>query len=229
MDRQLTPTEQVHARQRANRLLEAEAAAGLLWSRRQFGIIELASYLSLGEVAQRLQRNTVASIEETRKTGRDAGIQALKRELPTLPIESRDAIAALGLYSAVVTARRYVSAWLAEANAFEGPRILAAQSAAQAVKSRAQTIVITETSQAFSLSRRKAVTRAARRADVVILERWDATLDHSTCPICEFADGETIRLGDDFSEGIPGGVHARCRCTSHYLYETPETAWLLTS
>ena len=181
----------------------------------------------MGEVAQRLQRNTVAGIEQARKEGSEAGLKQLRTELPNLPIEPRSALAGLGLYASVLTARRYVERWLRIANASDGPPIVAARDAAQAVKGQALGIVRTETSQAFSVIRRKAALRAARRADVVILERWDAVLDHSTCEHCEFADGETIKLGDSFSEGIPGLVHPRCRCTSHYLYEDPETAWLL--
>lgn len=228
--RELLPAERAHARDRANRLTEAEAAAFLLWSRRQFGVIELAGYLSIGEVTQRLYKTTLESIQAARGIGSREGVEQLQKELPSLGIvQPRDAVVGLALFSSVLTARRYVSAWTAEVNASGLSGLQAARQASGALTARAQGIVTTETSQAFSVSRRKAVERAAKRADVVILERWDATLDHSTCPLCEFSDGETIKLGDSFAEGIPGLVHPRCRCTSHYLYESPETAWLLTS
>lgn len=232
LHRPLTPREEADARRTSRALLAAEAAAWVLWQERQIGILEMARWASIGIVAQKLHEGLLTQIAETRQLGASAGVGALKHELPSLPVTERDALIGVQFWSSIQTARRYVQRWVAQANAAEGiPRIEAAQQATIALQGRAKGIVVTENSTAFSGARRQAAKRAKAeaRSRLVILERWDAVLDHVVCPLCEKADGETIRLGDSFTEGIPGAVHSRCRCTSHYLYETPEAAWLLTA
>lgn len=229
LNRPLTSREEADAKRTAKALLEAEASAMLLWSRRQVWILELAKWASIGEVAERLHKAITHQIAETRQLGALVGVHALKSELPTLPVDERGLLTGVQFYSSTRTSRRYVTEWVARANASGAPRYEAALDAAQSLDSRARGIVTTETSTAFSGARREAAKRAKAeaRSKTVILERWDAILDHAVCPICQFADGETIRLGDSFSEGVPGAVHSRCRCTSHYLYEDPLTAALL--
>jgi hypothetical protein len=46
---------------------------------------------------------------------------------------------------------------------------------------------------------------------------WDASLDKRTCPKCESAHGKSVRVGEDFPEGEPGGIHPRCRCEPTFL------------
>lgn len=77
------------------------------------------------------------------------------------------------------------------------------------------TIGITENSEAYNSEHRRAVLDVADRLDLI--EVWDATLDSRTCEHCAGLDG-TEAVDGEFPGGlVPGHVHGRCRCTSHFI------------
>lgn len=85
----------------------------------------------------------------------------------------------------------------------------------RALDNRLITIGITENSHAYNHEHRSAVINVAAKFNLI--EVWDSTLDAGTCEVCWHMDGEEA-IDGRFEHGlVPGGVHARCRCTSHFL------------
>lgn len=79
----------------------------------------------------------------------------------------------------------------------------------KATMPRITTIGVTESSDAFNTGRAKYLRVAS---DTRLLKVWDATLDKRTCPVCAGADGTIVFANEQFPQGTPGSVHARCRC-----------------
>jgi hypothetical protein len=83
------------------------------------------------------------------------------------------------------------------------------------IDNRLVTIGITENSSAYNAEHRQSIIDQAERLDLI--EVWDATLDSRTCEHCEGLNG-TEAVNGEFPGGVvPGQVHARCRCLSHFI------------
>jgi len=92
-------------------------------------------------------------------------------------------------------------------------RAAVAADSATAVKKTAgaiQRIAATESSEAFSAGRAKALGLAPKTQ---LLRAWDAALDRRTCPTCSAADGTIVGVNEPFPSGEPGAVHPYCRCS----------------
>ncbi len=83
--------------------------------------------------------------------------------------------------------------------------------AAEAVRSRVDTIAASESSARFSEARAELAAKTGGRD---FLLEWSAQLDRRTCPLCDSLHGQTYPAGGDLNGYTPGAVHARCRCTS---------------
>jgi SPP1 gp7 family putative phage head morphogenesis protein len=97
---------------------------------------------------------------------------------------------------------------------------VAAADSARWVRNRAELTAATESAEAFNDSRIRSLDDIGRRdpwATLELFKVWDSELDKQTCPVCERAHGTIVRIDEDFPDGTPGGVHPRCRCTSHVL------------
>jgi len=80
----------------------------------------------------------------------------------------------------------------------------------------------TEASHAFTYTRDTVL--SSIQTDL-LFKVWDSVLDADrTCRICANAHGTTVRLEEDFPQGIPGGVHPNCLCSEQIL-----PAWLVDS
>lgn len=79
--------------------------------------------------------------------------------------------------------------------------------------SRLVTIGITENANAYNAEHRQTVLDVAD--DLDLIEVWDAYMD--ACPVCWDLNGTEAIDGNFPSGATPGGVHARCRCTSHFI------------
>jgi hypothetical protein len=187
--------------------------------------VDLARWYDLESVAAKVEADAYSAILAAREAGGTAGLRRLAVEVPTLRIGHVPKLTASWYkHPAKQIASRYAARWYDAAEAVDLSAPEAAKLANQAVTARAKTIAITESSNAFSVERKHEMTRVATDSRIEILERWDSILDHLTCDACQAADGETIALGDAFVEGTPGGVHPRCRCSSHYIYASPNVA-----
>lgn len=85
---------------------------------------------------------------------------------------------------------------------------------------RIELAAITEAAEAYSAERELILadtldTYPHLRAQ--LFKTWDATLDHRTCPVCSAAHGTVVGIDEAFPDGLPGGVHPRCRCIEQIL------------
>lgn len=230
--RPMTPREEREANRTRDEVAALAALAALWWRRRQSWLLASAEGLSLAELTNRLRLGTLQTIGDIRARASEEGVSSAKRQLPSLALAVPSLVTLAGLYPAAITARRYAKDFGDRVKVLQGqgvPTGRAAVEVAAEMESRAAGIAGTEASQTHSIARRKAVKVAASKAGLVVLERWVTEFGPNTCERCDWADGETIRLGESFTEGVPGGVHPRCHCTSIFVYETAETAWLLTA
>ena len=74
-----------------------------------------------------------------------------------------------------------------------------------------------EVAEAWSDQRRLDAKQLAAIPGVQLWKVWDAALDRRTCPICVRADGTAVPAHQDFPQGVPGAVHANCRCQETLL------------
>lgn len=125
---------------------------------------------------------------------------------------------------AASAAKSYASSWGAAAvdKAEEWTRA-AFDEVTDAVGSRLDRIIATETSDAFQEE------RASFEAEVVqrhkgekwfpaLLKVWDARLDGGRCALCTSRSLSVRILGTDFTGGeSPGRPHPNCRCTTVYV------------
>lgn len=231
IQRELTPREQREADRTRERLAELAALMGLFWVRRARSLLPLASVQTSEQFLRSASIVTAGSIGAIRFRAVQEGVQAARDQLPGLTIEVPPVSTITGLYPAPTTVRKHVRALADEirkAEAEGASKVEATERAIITLEKPGIRIAETETSQTWNLGKRKAAIKAAKRAGLVALERWVTEFGPNTCERCDHADGETIRLGDTFTEGIPGAVHPHCHCTTIILYERPETAWLLT-
>lgn len=228
--RPLTPLEEEEANRTRRELAELAFMVGLLWARRERSALAMAGVLTAEELIAQVRATAAGTIGDIRSEAAENGVGSAGRQLPTLSL-STPSIAGLALYPVWRTVRRYASGWggfLKQAEREGLSRAEAARKASAEMSRTAAGIAGTEASQAYNGARRKAVLAASRSTNLVLLEKWVTEFGPNTCERCDFADGQIVRAGDDFPEGVPGAVHPRCHCTSIFLYETPEAAWLLT-
>jgi hypothetical protein len=88
-----------------------------------------------------------------------------------------------------------------------------APNALAVLDNRIATIAISENAEAFNATRRHIADDIATQYDLI--EIWDAMMD--ACEVCWGLNGTEAIVGHGFPGGeTPGGVHPRCRCTSHF-------------
>ncbi len=207
---------EAQAEQNRRRLLEAEAAALLLLSRRQSDAVRrgLNANRSLGFTAGLVESAVRDGITDSRALSRSAGLSRLRAEAASIGYGFRGSAAMLSEHARDVAraglyARNYAGLWLAKANGASGKPVAAVQVANVATKARLDTIGISESSEAFNTGRAKYL---RENADVRLLKVWDAQLDKRTCPRCSQADGTIVFANERFPLGEPGSVHPRDRC-----------------
>ena len=189
-------------------------AVVLLLRRRKEAVnFGIARSLPALRIAERIQANVAAGIEQARVISRRAGAESLAVELESLDVTaselSSSAIIHLGRDArrANVFARNYANAWVRNA---EGQSVAQAAHAADAqTVGSLKRIAVTESSEAFNGGR----SSAAEGTRTSLLKVWDASLDKRTCPVCASADGTIVGIKESFPLGQPGGVHPWCRCT----------------
>lgn len=197
-------------------MLAAESAALLLLLRRRNEAVTLGlrSRRSLSFTAELVESAVRTGIADSRALSRAAGLSRLRAEAAqvgyditgrTIELAERVRDAA----RARLYAGNYARLWLTKARSVDGKPSTAAVIAEKATRARLDTIGITESSEAFTRGR----SRALQEARVVdLLKVWDAVLDKATCPLCRDADGTIVFARDRFPLGEPGSVHPRCRC-----------------
>lgn len=75
--------------------------------------------------------------------------------------------------------------------------------------SRVEAQTLAQTATAHTAQRARSIT-AQENADIIKGEKWSATLDSRTCPVCAPLDGKVMPLG----EGPRPPAHPNCRCAS---------------
>lgn len=76
----------------------------------------------------------------------------------------------------------------------------------------ARTIVRTEVINAYNDVANDSI-EEAHKIDHAIMRRWDATLDARVCPFCRELDGQVVKIGEAFRDGIEAPpAHPNCRC-----------------
>lgn len=188
------------------RAVRAAAAAKIL--RRQ----------SIHEIALGIQSEMVGGILSARRLGRTRGGDRLAAELSTFGLEDlvdvdidttgdrlyadRSALSASAAFQQ--KAARGIRQGLTERDAV---REALKRTEAQIASSGRYAV-----STAWQTERERRAIAAQAGGRVRLAKRWDATLDHRTCPVCGASHGETTFLEDPFSAGTPGAVHPGCRC-----------------
>lgn len=204
----MTPLERTRQdeKETRERILKAEAAALLLLllRRRKLapGVIDPRD---ADNVARLLESYLYRDLLDVRSKARAAGLADLRRFFPEA--------SGIGLASTVYDARRVQS--ITQRFGTLVRESAGKPGAPGALDMRLTTIGVTENAEAFNRERREAVLQIAGRAALV--EVWDATLDKRTCEECLKLDGTRAPVGVGFPGGaVPGAVHPRCRCTSHF-------------
>ena len=129
------------------------------------------------------------------------------------------------LCSSVSVAKTYAGRWLliamsVAALAVREDKTLtkAPDVATDGTETNLKSIAITETSKASSaeaLYQFDELYKVIKGTvlDGLIMKRWSSVLESSTCGICKGMHGETVKLDEDFTDGLlPGFVHPNCRC-----------------
>jgi SPP1 gp7 family putative phage head morphogenesis protein len=79
----------------------------------------------------------------------------------------------------------------------------------------AERLIRTEVANAYTEQMTDAIETLADENDVVMMKRWDATIDRVTCEECDELHGDTVEVDEEFSgdggDGPP--AHCNCRCT----------------
>ena len=159
----------------------------------------------LDALAASLREALVRDIAYVRGMARGAGLGDLRRQFGMLP----------GATVGELMFDRNRAQDIATRTADFFERIADRPGAIGMLDRRLATIGVTENAGAFNQQRRDAMRIFAARLDTY--EIWDATLDKRTCDHCAGLDGIRALVGVGFPGGVvPGIVHPRCRCTSHF-------------
>jgi hypothetical protein len=191
----------------------------------------------LDRAASRLEKKLVVvyllGIALSRAEAAQHALQSLLLSLPS-GLSARDLTRILGsvalgpglttpmdAWRAARAARGYASSWLIVARRARDAGVRRpAVAATRAQAWRLEMGVTTENAWAAGQEKDRIYRDFARKNARLargLLKVWDAELDRRTCPTCEGAHGEMVPLHDEFSNGVPGGVHPRCRCSSHVV------------
>jgi SPP1 gp7 family putative phage head morphogenesis protein len=195
------------------RQLAAEAAALLLLLQARDRALQAG--VSLEAQAAALELELVEGIQGARRIAAASGLRAAEAELLAAEIQADvSALSGMARAEAVTsrarsTAGRVSQRWLSTALEAEGDALAASQAATGAIQKRLGVIATTETGESFNIAKKHAYGRAAPD----LWRVWDAAMDKRTCPICERAHGEIVRVNESFPSGEPGSVHGNCRCT----------------
>lgn len=187
--------------------MAAEAALLLLLLRRRKDAIDSQDTLDSKAVA--LEIAIRQAVLDGRITSAAYGTAAAQAELSALGLQLEvSRIGAIDEASGVFgrvssTSRRFADRWLELATDID------ADFATRETTKRLGVISATDSSEAYNTAK----TRGLAGANVELYKVWDATLDKRTCPVCESAHGDIVRLADSFPAGIPGAVHGNCRCS----------------
>jgi hypothetical protein len=191
-------------------MLEATAAALFLMRKRRKKILpeelEEDELRHLDVVAEEVNRKLFPVIFQSQQAGIKAGAISMHR--PTL--------FALGsTVGASVLSIKFSQAWrrrvmLAVINGSKNP----ANEAAGALRSRLDSIAITESARGFNQERQRIAESYRPTGDRVLIKRWDARLD--ACEFCWSQNGTVVLASESFPGGEPGMAHPRCQCVAHY-------------
>jgi hypothetical protein len=203
-------------------MLEAAGAALLLLRRRPVLLPAFTGDSRLGDIEE-LGANLEADLQKrvivAQATGAALGFDSLRKSLPaSVEIEASSDIETLRKLRAVKLAERFAADWqkrIAKAEAAGSKNPIADASAA--LRSRSETLLLSEAARSFNEEKREALIIAPR--GMVTLRVWDCFTD--PCDDCVWHDGETIYADESFSGGDePSEVHPRCLCTDHYRVVT---------
>lgn len=127
------------------------------------------------------------------------------------PVEVK---AAAGI-AAVILATKFAEAWRHRVmKALIGGAENPAGDAATALRSRLDTIAVTESARSYNETRRDIAESFSVPSNKFMVKRWDAQLD--ACPYCWQENGTVVPINESFPGGTPGAVHPRCQCVEHY-------------
>lgn len=228
--------QRVHARARRE-LLEAEREALIELmeiARTELNILLLSlrrtpSDLAAAQAIRMSTRRIEAALEDSilraRIRARRAAIAQLEAELEELDVDlavdesdgADDHVAALVAAAALAAlwGRSIAAAYMTK-DANEDVEDVVERSLVRFEASLRRTAT-TENAQAWNDEHHEALVEVADQVgeDTQLMNRWDATLDAKTCPVCRDHDGELVPIGYEFPNGdVPGFVHPNCRCVS---------------
>lgn len=170
--------------------------------------------LSRSKGKEQLRQSLAASILRTRVQGWAVGVETLganlARDLATVAYDARRAVE---IASSLAPAYQTKFAELTKAAKLGELEGSPGRAAIEALKSRAETIAITEANTAAQAARER-VALGYVQAGAIIEGEWEAERDKRTCDFCSSLDGATRLVGktDYPGNAEPGHVHPRCRC-----------------
>lgn len=178
----------------------------------------LALALLLGRITPTIKRpaafrkTLTEAILDVRKVSALAGSVSARRELAKLGMTPAGNSVSLtsrkSFFSAQKTAERGTSALLDRAAG------LSAADSMSVMRPRLERIAASESAAGYGAGKLSSFSELVTSG---ILKVWDATLDRRTCRVCEYANGETVRIDESFSGGEPGAVHTSCRCSWYII------------
>lgn len=174
--------------------------------------------LSRSKGKSELRQSLAASILRTRVQGWTVGAQtlgsSLARDLATVAYDARRAVEIASSLAPAYQAKFVELTKAAKLGELEGSP---AKAALDALRSRAETIAITEANTAATAARER-VALGYVQAGAIVEGEWEAERDKATCDYCRGLDGATRLVGKTFYPGNaePGHVHPRCRCRESF-------------
>jgi hypothetical protein len=189
------------------RMIEATGAALLLMRRSRVlpENLSLRDLRNLDDLASDVATRLTPTIVKVDQIGKRAGAASLG----AAPVTS------VLILPAATLAHKFSDAWRRRVmRAVIDGAGSPADAANAALRSRLETIAITESARGFNAKRQEIAERYTPASGRVLIKRWDAALD--ACEVCALMDGLVTLASDRFPGGEPGTVHPRCRCLAHY-------------
>lgn len=188
-------------------MLEATAAALLLLRRQRLPVsLSLSQLQRLDALAAQVELELAPRIARSIQIGQSAGSMSMMRPV---------AVGAGSAVTAAVLSAKFADSWRRRVmKALIGGADNPAAVAAGALRSRLDTIAVTESAKAYNETRQTIADRIKPPPNSVLVKEWDAELD--ACPYCAAEHGTVVLAADNFPGGIPGAVHPRCQCIAQY-------------
>lgn len=184
---------------------------------------------STGQTAASLRAALARLLHKARTQARGAATDRFEAEVKLYTRKGLERTVTLGADAATYDAARAVRAasafadnWLARvlrtlSESTGGSTKTVFRGASRQELWRIKQASTSEVAEAWGDQRRLDAKRLAALPGVQLWKVWDAALDRRTCPICVRADGTAVPANQDFPQGVPGGVHASCRCQETLL------------